>query len=309
MILIITHKTDFTADFVINKLNQRKICYRRLNCEDLFFSPFTIKFNGKFQYSILNEANYKSVWFRRTKLPEIENLSYEERLYILNETDSFFKNLFSSLPAKWLSQPDSVYKAENKLLQLKTAQQIGFQIPETIITNSKFELKEFFKENNENIIIKPISQTRIQYSESLAFIFTNTVSKKIIDEIEKYDLTPCIFQQNISKDYEVRATVIGEEVFAAAVFSQTDNETKIDWRKKKLKFIKTNLPYEIERLCVQLLKELNLEFGAIDLIKTSEGKYVFLEINPNGQWAWIENQTGQKISEAIIKFLQNNVDE
>lgn len=303
MILIITHKTDFTADFVINKLNQRKISYRRLNCEDIFLSPFTIKFNGKLQYSILDEANYKSVWFRRTKLPEIENLSQEERLYILNETDSFFKNLFSSLPAKWLSQPDSVYKAENKLLQLKTAQKIGFQIPETIITNSKSELKQFFKENNENIIIKPISQTRIQYSESLAFIFTNTVSKEIIDEIEKYDLTPCIFQQNISKDYEVRATVVGEEVFAAAVFSQTDNETKTDWRKKKLQFIKTTLPCEIELLCVQLLKELYLEFGAIDLIKTPEGKYVFLEINPNGQWAWIENQTGQKISEAIINFL------
>lgn len=303
MILIITHKTDFTADFVINKLNQRNISYKRFNCEDIFLSSFTVKFNSKFQYSILNEVNYKSVWFRRTKLPEIKNLSGEERLYILNETDSFLKNLYSSLPAKWLSQPDSVYKAENKFLQLKTAQQIGFLIPETIITNSKSELKEFFNQNNENIIIKPISQTRIQYNESAAFIFTNPVTKKVIEEIEKYDLTPCIFQQNISKEYEVRATVVRDEVFAAAVYSQEDNETKTDWRKKKLKFVETTLPNEIKQLCVQLLKKLNLEFGAIDLIKTPEGKYVFLEINPNGQWAWIENQTGQKISEAIINFL------
>lgn len=305
MILIITHKTDFTADFVINKLNQRNISYRRLNCEDLFQSAFAIKFNGKLEYSILNEYDYTSVWFRRTKLPEIENLSGEELLYVLNETDSFFKNLFSLLPAKWLSQPSAVYNAENKLFQLKTAQQIGFKIPKTIITNSKDELRKFYKENNENIIIKPISQTRIQYKESAEFIFTNPVPKNLIDEIEKYDLTPCIFQQNIPKEYEVRTTVVAKDVFSAAVYSQEDSATKTDWRKKKLKFVETKLPNEVEQLCVQLLKKLNLEFGAIDLIKTPEGEYVFLEINPNGQWAWIENQTGQKISESIINFLTN----
>ena len=303
MILIITHKTDFTADFVINKLNNRNIYYKRLNCEDLFLNQYSIKFNNKFEYSILNVTNYKSVWFRRTKLPEIEDISEEERLYILNETDSFFNNLFSIIPANWLSQPDSVYKAENKLLQLKIAQEIGFNIPETIITNSKNELKNFYEENNRNIIIKPISQTRIQYRESLAFIFTNVVTKKIIDKIEEYDLTPCLFQKNIIKEYEIRVTVVDEEVFAAAVYSQDDEETKTDWRKKKLKFIETTLPFEIQQLCILILKKLQLKFGAIDLIKTPEGKFVFLEINPNGQWAWIESQTGQKISDAIINFL------
>lgn len=303
MILIITHKADFTADFVINKLNNRKVNYKRFNCEDLFLSPFSIKFCDNIQYSLLNEINYQSVWFRRTKLPEIENVSLEERLYILSETDSFFNNLFSILPAKWLSQPASVYNAENKLLQLKVAQQIGFVIPDTLITNSKMELKEFYEVNDQNIIIKPISQTRIQYKESPAFIFTSVVTKKIIDEIEKYDLTPCLFQKNISKEYEIRATVVNEEVFAAAVYSQDDNDTKIDWRKKKLKFIETTLPLEINQLCILLLKKLNLKFGAIDLIKTPEGKFVFLEINPNGQWAWIENQTGLKISDAIINYL------
>lgn len=303
MILIITHKTDYTADFVINKLNQREIEYKRFNCEDLYLSPFTVKFNPTFQYSILNEVDYKSVWFRRTKLPEINNLPDEERFYILNETESFFKNLFSSLPAKWLSQPNSVYNAENKFLQLRIAQQTGLLIPNTIITNSKDELKDFFIENKENIIVKPISQTRIQYKEKQAFIFTNPVSKTLIDNIENYNLTPCIFQQNIPKEYEVRATVVGEKVFAAAVYSQEDIETKTDWRRKRLKFIETKLPSEIEQQCILLLKLLNLEFGAIDLIKTPDGKYVFLEINPNGQWVWIENQTGQKISESIINFL------
>lgn len=305
MILIITHKTDFTADFVVNELNQRRIAYRRLNCEDLLSSDFSIKFDEGFKYSILGEADYQSVWFRRTKLPEVKGLTGEETAYVLGEIDEFFKNLFSILSAKWLSPPAAVYEAENKLLQLKTAQRLGFIIPETLVTNSKRELKDFYQAKDRDIIVKPISQTRVSYNENSAFIFTNRVPQSLMDEIERFDLTPCIFQRNILKDYEIRATVVGEKVFAAAVYSQVDDNTKTDWRRKRLEFVETQIPAEIQNLCVRLLKELNLGFGAIDLIKTPGGEYVFLEINPNGQWAWIENQTGQKISDAIIEYLSD----
>lgn len=305
MILIITHKTDFTTDFVVNKLNQRGISYRRFNCEDILLKEFSFKFSNDFEYSLLNEHNYESVWFRRTKLPEIQGLSNEETIYVLSEIDGLFKNIFSSLPAKWLSPPVSVYQAENKLLQLKTAKRIGFKIPNTLVTNSKSELESFYRENGRDIIIKPLSQTRVSYDDNTAFIFTNVVSQNLIEQVEEFDLTPCIFQRNIPKDYEIRVTVVAEKVFAAAVYSQSDKEAKIDWRRKRLAFNEVQLPDEIENLCIQILKELNLGFGAVDLIKTPEGEYVFLEINPNGQWVWIENQTGQKISDAIIEYLTN----
>ena len=305
MILIITHKTDFTADFVVNKLNQKGVGYQRFNCEDILLKQFSFKFSDNFEYSLLNEGNYESVWFRRTKMPEIEGLSKEEKIYVLNEIDGLFKNIFSSLPAKWLSPPVSVYQAENKLLQLKTAKRIGFKIPNTLVTNSKRELKSFYSENGRDIIIKPLSQTRVSNDENTAFIFTNVVPQNLIDQLEEFDLTPCIFQRNIPKEYEVRVTVVGEKVFSAAVYSQSDVEAKVDWRRKRLVFNEVQLPDEIKNLCIQILRELNLGFGAIDLIKTPKGEYVFLEINPNGQWVWIENQTGQRISEAIIEYLTN----
>lgn len=305
MILIITHKTDFTADFVVNQLNQKEIPYRRFNCEDILLSDLTFRFAPDFNYSVLGENNYHSVWFRRTKLPELNGLSNEERIYILNETDRLLKNLFSIFPAKWLSPPESVYQAENKLFQLRMARQIGFSIPNTLVTTDKDELEKFYYENDRDIIIKPISQTRIPYKEDSAFIFTNMVSQRQIDELEQFDLTPCIFQKNVPKEYEIRATVVGEKVFAAAVYSQNEAETKTDWRKKQLKFVEIDLPDEIRHYCVRLLKELGLGFGAIDLIKTPNGEYIFLEINPVGQWVWIENQTGQEISDAIIEYLSN----
>ena len=304
MILIITHKSDFTADFVVNKLNDRKIKYRRFNCEDILKSELSISFSPRFHYKLFGINSFKSVWFRRTKLPDIEGLSNDEKNYILNETQSLIGNLFNVLPAKWLSSPSSVYVAENKLLQLKIAQQIGFKIPETLITTSKNLLKEFYENHNGNIVLKPISQTRVSYNDNAAFIFTSRVTQAHIEKLEALDLTPCIFQENISKDYEIRVTVIGENIFAAAVDSQSHDETKDDWRRKPLDFRLIELPPNISNMCIRLLKDLNLEFGAIDLIKTPKNEYYFLEINPNGQWVWIENQTGHKISDAIIDYLQ-----
>lgn len=306
MILVITHKTDITADFLINIFNQSGISYKRFNCEDILTSDLTFRFGEEFEYSILEETSYQSVWFRRTKLPEINGLSIEKTLYIQNEIDRFLSNIFSIIQANWISRPSSVYEAENKLLQLRVAQQIGFRIPETLITTSSHQLKAFYEEHARDIIIKPISQTRIQSNENASFIFTSIVSQKFIDQIEEFDLTPCIFQRNVPKHHEIRVTVIRSTVFAAAVYSQDDVETKVDWRKKKLSFVAVDLPDKIQQLCVQLLLELDLNFGAIDLIRTPDGEYIFLEINPNGQWVWIENQTGQKISDALIDRLTHD---
>jgi len=304
MILIITHKTDFTVDFVINKLNKQKIKYKRFNCEDILKNDYCLKFYNTSSYSILGEAKYKSVWFRRTKLPEISNLRKEEKIYILKETDYLIKNMISSLQVKkWLSHPNYVYRAENKLLQLQEALKIGFKIPATLITNSHKELKNFIKTYNYDIIIKPLSYSKIDYCEGSKFFFTSKVSSNIINDIDSYDLTPCIYQQNIAKEYEIRVTVVNNEIFVAAVDSQKDEDTKNDWRRKNLQFYKIDLPNTIKIKCIGLVKKLNLKFGAIDLIKTPKGEYIFLEINPNGQWAWIEAQTGLQISDAIIKYL------
>ena len=303
MILIITHKTDFTADFIVNKLNEKKISYKRFNCEDILTYNTTISYNNQFKYSILEENDFKSVWFRRTKFPDLGEIPIHQKSYLIGEIDSFAKNLFSILDANWLSEPFAVYRAENKLLQLKVAQNLGFTVPATLVTNSKEELILFYQKHNENIIVKPISQTRISNNDNASFIFTNKIEPELIKKIEEYDLTPCIFQENIEKDYEVRVTVIGRQVFSAAVYSQQDQETVTDWRRKKLFFKKVDLPAEIQILCVDMVRGLNLQFGAIDLIKTKSGDYIFLEINPNGQWVWIENETGLPISDAIIKFL------
>jgi glutathione synthase/RimK-type ligase-like ATP-grasp enzyme len=282
-------------------LNQRNIKYKRFNCEDIINKNYKIDNNFKLEFD--GETNFGSVWFRRTKLPNIENQKLTQRAYLLSEYESLLKNLFSTIDAKWLSNPFSIYQAENKLYQLKVAKSLGFKTPNTLVTNSKEDLKTFYFNNSKNVIIKPLSQSRINNINETEYIFTNVLEEKHIEELDKFDLTPCIFQEKIEKSIELRVTVVGENVFTAGVNSQILEATKTDWRKEKLEFYPEEIPNEIKEKCISLVKILNLRFGAIDLIKDKEGNYIFLEINPNGQWAWIENETGLEISDSIINEL------
>ena len=304
MILIITHKEDYTADFVIEKLNSRNIPYFRFNCEDLPNLNYSFNHESKFKFDIEGISSFSSVWFRRTKLPEISITDYAQKEFLLSDYETLFDNIYNLVDCKrWLSEPSKVYLAENKLYQLKIAQELGFTIPDTIVTNNTNSFKKFAKSQDDNIIIKPIRQGRIYTVDGVETIFTNVIDRNTIQNIHDYELTPCIIQEKILKDYEVRVTVVGQKVFSAKISSQENDATKIDWRREKTPFTVYQLPSEIENKCIKLLQRLNISFGAIDLIRNVEGEYIFLEINPNGQWAWVEMETGLDISGEIINFL------
>jgi len=303
MILIITHKEDYTADFVIDKLNEYAIPYYRFNCEDYLKSNVSIRFGIVDNYSIGEYSRFTAVWYRRTKLPNIKCQNEGERIYLMNEMDAFVNNLFGIIKAKWLSNPISVANAENKFLQLSLAKSIGFNIPNTLATTDISELRSFIK-NNKKTVIKPVSRGRIDYpNNSSKLIFTNIMSEEIIIALDAFELTPAIYQEYVDKDYELRVTVVGEDIFAASVDSQSIAASSVDWRRKRTKFEEYNLPEDIKEKCLLLLRKLNISYGAFDIIKAKNGLYYFLEVNPNGQWVWIEKDTKQLISESIIKFL------
>jgi glutathione synthase/RimK-type ligase-like ATP-grasp enzyme len=236
----------------------------------------------------------------------LEKVDAAVRKYCYDELDAFYNNLWLTLlPQKWMSHPQHVYRAENKLLQLNIAQQLGLRIPDTLVTGNPKAIRRFYSENNSNVIIKPISESRFLNEDSnQQLIFTNKLKESDLNVLEERVPLPSIFQENIEKEVELRITIVGTDCFSASINSQVDPETKIDWRKKKLKFESTEIPNGIAAKCVSLVKALKLSFGAIDMIKTPSGEYVFLEINPNGQWVWIEQDTGLPISDSLIKFLQ-----
>jgi glutathione synthase/RimK-type ligase-like ATP-grasp enzyme len=100
--------------------------------------------------------------------------------------------------------------------------------------------------------------------------------------------------------------VVGERVFAAEIDSQRANHTRHDWRHHDTAHTPHrvhDLPAKWRVACVRMVAELGLLFGAIDMILTPDGRYVFLELNPNGEYLWIEHLTGLAISDAVCELL------
>ena len=306
MILIVTHTEDYTADFIVNKLNAQEISYVRWNCDRGLTNTYTLSNSRDFEPELIGQVEFDSVWFRRTKNPRLDIDNIGNRLYLNSEYESLLNNILVTVSTrKWLSEPMWVYRAENKALQLRIASDLGLAIPETLITNDKERIKEFCDRFSAEVVLKPMGSGRIYTGAGIKTIFTNKIKPEHLASLEDYDITPIILQEYIDKDYEIRLTVVDNEFFAAKVDSQKSESTKIDWRRDKTQFDICNLPNEVSHKCVALVNKLHLNFGAIDLIKSKSGEYYFLEINPNGQWAWIEIDTGLQISKSIINFLSS----
>jgi glutathione synthase/RimK-type ligase-like ATP-grasp enzyme len=138
-------------------------------------------------------------------------------------------------------------------------------------------------------------------------VFTNPVSPQDLKELHGLRLCPMTFQEQLLKALELRVTVVGNRLFTAAIDSQSSDHAQYDWRRNGLNFIDAwkfyDLPQDVEERLLRLMDWFGLNYGAIDLILTPDGRYVFLEINPVGEFFWLERCPGLPISKAIADML------
>jgi glutathione synthase/RimK-type ligase-like ATP-grasp enzyme len=318
MILILTDESDPHADHLEQRLAERGARFLR-------FDPghFPAKAHIAMSYGAAGHrrstlitgdrsvdlASVASVWYRRPTptQPHNEIVDADARDYITEECSTVLRDLWSSLDCFWLPAAQPVIrKAELKASQLKLAASLGFELPPTLITNNPEELLAFYQAHNGNIISKLPSSSLYKYTGKTFNRYTQPVSKRDVAHAAAIRLCPMIFQAYVPKRVELRITVVGERVFAAEIHSQHSNHTRYDWRRYdryQTPYFSHALPGRIERLCVQLVHRQGLCYGAIDMVLTPDGRYVFLEINPNGQYLWIEQMTGLPISDAICDLL------
>ena len=93
------------------------------------------------------------------------------------------------------------------------------------------------------------------------------------------------------------------EDFGVEINNDSENVLIKGICKKILEHREHVLPNNIKKMCIELTRKLNLNYSAIDMILDENNDYVFLEINPNGQWAWIENKLQFPISKKIVDLL------
>lgn len=319
-ILVVTSKVDLHADHLSKKLVERSIPTARLNLDELSVN-LSIKYTqeeGHFIWRVddggesclFKPHEVTAVWYRRPFITRYDRTEQKANVaFVGRETEAYLGDVCDSLArAKWINHPNLNQVAGNKLAQLRLARELGFRVPETLVSNNAEDVLKFMKRVvPKRVVYKTLSRPFIsETEETYRSVYTSVVemSPQVAKSIK---LAPCLFQECVEKDHELRITVVGGQVFTVRLFSQEHTSTAVDWRRDQHKVALRQelctLDPEIERRCLNLVKRLGLVFGAIDMIVTPSDEYVFLEINPNGQWLWMEVLLGAKISEALINEL------
>jgi glutathione synthase/RimK-type ligase-like ATP-grasp enzyme len=252
-------------------------------------------------------SDISAVYYRRPKTPSpIDGTSELAAPFIVREARALLRNLLQCVEGVWISPMDAIERAENKLLQLKTAMAVGLRIPKTIVTTDVGFAGDFLN-NEPDAITKPLTNGWLT-DDPPTLAYTTRVDEAMRGNIaETVPLCPHLLQSQIDKNFDVRVTVVGSKHFACRIYSQDHSETEIDFRRssatgRRLRHEIISLPEAIAKACTTLVEMLGLRFGAIDLVEDDDG-FVFLEINPNGQWAWIEQLTGAPIAHEIAELL------
>lgn len=310
-VLFVTASYDLAPEYVGPALERRGVPFFRLDT-DRFPSEVKASFDPQRGLDIsdgdirISNREIKSVWYRRNVSPNLpEDLEVGSSEFCGRETRMFLEGTLAALPTqRWLSSPKAIWLAERKPYQLAMAAQLGFTLPRTIVTNDESAVTSFALGNH--LVAKAVSSGYIEGTDGIQAIFTSALAPDDLEDLGGLALAPVIFQENVVKSSDIRVTVVGTDVFAAEILSQGRESSSVDWRATddpELEHRPHQLPSSLARQCLSLVSNLGLAFGALDFALTPDGTYVFFEINPNGEWLWLEDQLGLPISDRIAAWL------
>jgi hypothetical protein len=318
MILIISNKWDISVDFFIRECRNRNLPYIRLNTEDIVHHEATISINASFDIVLTKDGtNYQlndcitGIWIRRPgKVYEFQNddkPSSAIQKFVHEQWAIWLEALREIEDVVWINDPYLSSKMENKAIQLKIARSVGFVVPVTLITNSARNVREHFVKNKQ-IIVKALYSPLIEEKNQDYFIFTNSISTDQLDDKE-VSICPSIFQERLWPKKDYRITVVGSTVMCVEIVMQSHESENVDWRtlENKVEYRHADLPKDIKALCADYVKVCGLVFGAIDLIE-HDGRFYFIEINPSGEWGWLQKQLNLPVAKSLANVFADNME-
>ena len=213
---------------------------------------------------------------------------------------------------------DAVRRCDHKELQLRRAAAFGLRIPETLFSNDPNLVRAFVDDVRADdgvVVTKMQSSFAVHRSGLEHVVFTSVVDDDALADLEGLRYCPMQFQREVKKRLELRATVVGDDVFCAAVDSQKRPETALDWRKDGVGLLRSweryALPREVEQALLRLVRSFGLGYAAADIVVTPDDELVFLEINAGGEWYWLDegafDRPGFPIADAIASWLARGV--
>lgn len=316
-VFVLTNSNDATSDYLCKKLVDGEVRYLRFNTDkDLKKTKYNFSEKQHYiewNFQQLKPQNISAIIYRRPKPISLPN-NYDEfyNRHIALEWSEVLEGFLSHIPIHlWINHPSLNYLASHKIEQLNRAKQCGLKTPKSIITNQREVAHQFIIDLKGSVIVKPLSSGYIEREkpDDDTLIYTRKFPLSKLDLLEKIDECPVLFQEQIEKIMDVRVTVVDNELIAIGMTSlNNSNEQILDIRRNDMEnviYSKLSVPRNIEKSILSLMKCYKLRFGALDFAISPKDEWIFFEINPNGQWAWLDQCAGAKISDIYIKSLKS----
>jgi hypothetical protein len=254
-------------------------------------------------------ASLDAIYYRRVAygrgLPA--DMDPQLRAASVREIRATVEGLLTALPAFQLDPLWIVRRAASKQLQARLARSAGLEAPRTLTSNDPDAVRAFAATCPHGVVAKMLSSFAILQDDAEQVVYTTEVAPADLDDLDGLALCPTTFQERIPKKLEYRVTIVGTQVFSSAVDSQVSAKSQVDWRRDGAALADawrpTPLPAAIEERLLDVMNALGLQYGAADLILTPDDHFVFLEVNPVGEYFWLDGQHGGAISRTLAEVL------
>ena len=309
MIVIISQEQDVHAQAVLGHLRRSGADAWLL---DLAKYPMQSSVALRYSNNGVSKAEYRgpdglrrfedcrAVWWRRPQPFGIDPAitDPEHSRFAFTECLETFAGLWRTLDAFWVNEPTRDEIAHKKTYQLRVAERVGLDIPDTLVTNDPAEARAFVDVHGvDKTVYKVFSATRRLWRE------TRILKREELAQLDLVQAAPVIFQEYIP-GVDLRVTIVGDDIFPAAI-DVSGGEYPVDFRMNmgQARITPTDLPDDVVAGLKELMSRLGLVYGAVDLRRTPDGRHVFLEVNPAGQWLFVEAKTRQPIAKALADLL------
>lgn len=312
-VLIITNSKDATVDYLCGCMKKASLSFLRFNT-DIDLRCVSISYKGLLPKMSMYDKSYipsdfNHVWYRRPHpLKTWLKGDKTEVVHIEAEWSEAIEGFLSHISHKcWMNHPTFNSCASHKIEQISRARSLGLIVPETIVTQDANIFHKFWNKCHGQIIVKPLASGYLERKlpKDDTLIYTSKVRYENLPNLKLLHNSPTLFQELIRKDLDVRIITVDKELHGIGLSEKNPNSNqRLDIRRDNMNGVnykKISIPNEVKKALQKLVKSYNLRFSAIDMAIDKQGKWIFFEINPNGQWAWLDLIGGSDIASAFIR--------
>ena len=312
MLLILSNSEDVTADYLASVLARNRVAFLRLDTDTVLRQvAFAYEGGGprlRVDGTWYGPGAFSNVWYRRPerlKHPEADD-SPEGR-FVLEEWAEAIEGFLALIDqARWMNHPSQNVRASHKLEQLGRAASLGLAVPDSLVTQDPDRLRAFFARHSGRVIVKPMASGYVERpaGERDSLVYTNLVRVEHLGDLTELRACPTLFQEFVDKEFDVRITAVDGVLHAIGLTArEPDGSQRCDIRRNNMEDVSyhpVDLPAPVRSGLASLLAAYGLRFAAIDMAVARGGEWVFFEVNPNGQWAWLDLAGATDIAASFV---------